>query len=304
MARIAVVGSYGTGLSLQVPRLPKPGETVIGGRFDVQPGGKGSNQAVGAARLGARVDFLTALGNDPFARQARELWEREGVDARWTVAVDGSTMVGVILVEDTGQNRIAIAPGALEFLDEAAVDAFGDCIAAADICLVQLEIPAAAASRALAVAREAGTPTVFNPAPARPVDSAVLALADYLVPNQLEAATLVGRTAPADELGAALLSTGAGHTVITLGEDGAFCLCGTRGDHVPAVEVEHVVDTTGAGDAFNAAFAVAIAEGASLVEATRCGCAAGAFAVQRWGVIPGLPVRDDIDGLLKASFSA
>ncbi|HEX8918688.1 MAG TPA: ribokinase [Chloroflexota bacterium] len=302
MARIAVVGSYGTGLSLRVPRMPGPGETVIGGPFDVQPGGKGSNQAVGAARLGARVDLLTALGTDPFAREAKALWEREGVNAARTIEVDASTMVGVILVEDSGQNRIAIAPGALELLDEASVDAFGECIATADVCLVQLEIPVAAASRALAVARESGTITVLNPAPARPVDSAVLALADFLVPNELEAATLVGRKGTARELGAELLAAGVRYAVITLGERGAICLWETGSELVPGVEVQRVVDTTGAGDAFNAAFAVALAEGAEPIEATRRGCVAGAFSVQQWGVIPGLPTREELDGLGSAHY--
>jgi ribokinase len=207
-------------------------------------------------------------------------------------------MVGIILVEESGQNRIAIAPGALDLLDEATVDAFGDCIAAADVCLVQLEIPVAAAARALAIAREEGTTSVFNPAPARPVDSALLALVDFLVPNEVEAATLVGREAPAEELGAELLAAGVGHAVITLGEQGALCLWRTGTEMVPAVDVEHVVDTTGAGDAFIAAFAVALAEGADPVEATRRGCAAGAFAVQQWGVIPGLPTHDQLDSVL------
>jgi ribokinase len=145
---------------------------------------------------------------------------------------------------------------------------------------------------------------VFNPAPARPIDPAVLALADVVVPNELEAATLAGRVGTAKELGTEILARGAGHAVITLGEHGAYCTWGMYGELIPAVEVECVVDTTGAGDAFNAAFAVAIAEGAEPIEAARRGCAAGAFAVQRWGVIPGLPTRDELDDLvLGASLS-
>lgn len=300
MSRIAVVGSYGAGLTLRVPHTPGPGETIIGGPFEVHAGGKGSNQAIGTARLGAQVDFITALGKDPFADQARSLWEAEGVDARHVVEVDGSTMVGVILVEESGQNRIAIAPGALEAMDAKTVDTFGDLIAGADVCLVQLEIPVSAAARALQLAREAGVTTVFNPAPARPVDPGVLRLADFLTPNEREAATLVGRDAPPEELARQLLQMGAGQVVITLGEQGALLASAAGSELVPAISVESVVDSTGAGDAFNAAFAVALSQGKDPLEATRWGCAAGGLAVQRWGVVPALPRRDELFAALEA----
>jgi ribokinase len=294
VARIAVVGSYGAGLTLRVPRLPEAGETIVAGPFEVHAGGKGSNQAIAAARLGAASCFLTAVGKDPFGAQARALWEAEGVEASRVLEVEASTMVGVILVEESGQNRIAIAPGALEAMTPEVVDGFADLIGQADVCLTQLEIPVAAARRALAIAREAGVTTVFNPAPARPVDPDVLRLADFLVPNEREARTLAGAAGSPEDMARRLLKTGAGCVVLTLGERGALVMSDDVRQSAPGMSVEEVVDTTGAGDAFTAAFAVALAEGKDPVVAAHWGCAAGAFAVQRWGVVPALPRREEL----------
>lgn len=301
MARIAVVGSYGTGLTIRVPRTPRAGETIVGGPFEIHAGGKGSNQAVGAARLGARVDFITALGRDLFAEQAKKLWHDEGVDAGCVVEVESSTMVGIILVEESGQNRIAIAPGALDAMTPEVVDTFADRIAAADVLLVQLEIPVPAATRALRLAREAGIITVFNPAPARPIGADVLQLADFLVPNESEAATLAEREGTPEDLAQCLLDQGVGHVVMTLGEQGALLVSRDGSQRIAGFSAETVVDTTGAGDAFNAAFAVALAEGKDAAEAVRWGCAAGAAEVQGWGVIPPLPRRDKVATMLSGS---
>jgi ribokinase len=306
MARVAVVGSYGTGLSFLVPRVPNAGETIVAGLFEIHEGGKGSNQAVGAARLGAESHLITAIGHDLFAEQALALWRREGVDASHVVQVDRPTMAGAILVEETGQNRIAIAPGALDLMTPEIVDTFADEIAAADVLLVQLEIPVEAAAHALRLARDAGVTTVFNPAPARPLEAhrgpersegdplGLLRLADFLTPNESEAATLTGFEGEPEVLARALLERGVRQVVMTLGADGALLVSPEGVIHVPGVRVEDVVDTTGAGDAFNAAFAVALAEGREPVEAARWGCAAGAAAVQRWGVIPSLPRREEL----------
>src|SRR6478752_2110205 len=182
--KIAVVGSYGAGLTMRVPRSPEAGETVSGGVFDSGPGGKGSNQAVAAARLGARVSLLTAVGADDFGRAAHALWEAEGVDAGKSLTGRGATMVGFILVEPTGENRIAIAPGALDELDAAGCDGFRDEIAAADILVVSMEIPLEAVVHALRTAREVGTPTLLNPAPARALPDEAWPLIDIITPNQ------------------------------------------------------------------------------------------------------------------------
>lgn len=273
MARVAIVGSYGVGLTVELDRVPDAGETVVGRSFRRDHGGKGSNQAVGAARLGAEVDFLTAIGDDAFGHEAIALWDTEGVRAEAVLAPPAATMTAPIFVEPSGQNRIVIVPGALERLTRAHVDAFAERIAHADVCLVQLEIPVDTALYALEVARRAGVRTILNPAPAptEPIAPEV----DYVTPNETESAAVQGTRAT---------------VVLTLGEEGAE-LDGVR---VPAFRAS-VVDTTGAGDAFNAAFAVALAEGQPDLDAVRWGCAAGAHMVEHAGVVPGLPTRSELN---------
>jgi len=278
VARVAVVGSYGVGLTVEVDRVPEAGETVIGRTFRTDHGGKGSNQAVGAARLGAEVDFLTAIGDDAFGHEAIALWKAEGVRADAVLATPAATMTAPIIVEPSGQNRIVIVRGALDCLSRAHVDAFADRIAGADVCIVQLEIPVDTALYALELARGAGVTTILNPAPApeRPISPTV----DYVTPNETEAAAVQGAQAV---------------LVLTLGEEGAE-IGGVRVPAFPAAPV----DTTGAGDAFNAAFAVAIAEGLDDLEAVRWGCAAGAHMVEHAGVVPGLPTRAELEARLQA----
>ena len=267
------MGSYGAGLTFGIERAPERGETIVGNFLRTDHGGKGSNQAIGAARLGAEVALLSAVGPDAFGDGAMELWAAEGVDAGAVVRPELPTMTAAILVEASGDNRIVIVPGALEALTPAHVDAFEAQIAAADVLLVQLEIPLATALHALEVARSAGVRSVLNPAPApgQPIDP----VADYVTPNETEA--------PAVE--------GAGGTlVVTLGERGARI-----GDELVPAFPAHVVDTTGAGDAFCAAFAVALAENCPTLDAVRWGCAAGAHMVEHEGVVPGLPTRAELE---------
>jgi ribokinase len=275
--RVAIVGSYGVGLTVELDRLPEAGETVIGRAFRRDHGGKGSNQAVGCARLGAHVDFLTAIGDDEFGEDAATLWVDEGVVAQAVIA-SAATMSAPILVEPSGVNRIIVVPGALVELSRAHVDAFAAKIAAADVCLVQLEIPVDTALYALEVARRAGVRTILNPAPApaEPIAPQV----DYLTPNETEAAAV--RDAE-------------GTLVLTLGEQGAQI----GDERVPAFPAA-TVDSTGAGDAFNAAFAVALAEGLPDLDAVRWGCAAGAHMVEHPGVVPGLPTRAQLEARLAA----
>jgi ribokinase len=272
VARVAIVGSYGVGLTVELDRVPEAGETVIGRAFRADHGGKGSNQAVGCARLGAEVDFLTAIGDDTFGHEAVALWQAENVRAQAIIS-DAATMTAPILVEPSGQNRIVVVPGALSHLSRAHVDGFADRIAAADICVVQLEIPVDTALYALELARDAGVRTILNPAPAPP--EPIAPEVDYLTPNETEAPAVRGAR---------------GTLVLTLGEQGA-----AMGDaRVPAFAAK-TVDSTGAGDAFTAAFAVALAEGRPDLEAVRWGCAAGAHMVEHAGVIPGLPTRAQLE---------
>jgi ribokinase len=273
VTRIAVVGSYGVGLTFGIERAPERGETLIGTLFRTDHGGKGSNQAVGAARLGAEVTLLTAIGEDAFGDGAVELWAEEGVDATLVVRASLPTMTAAILVEAGGDNRIVIVPGALSTLTPAHVDAFAAQIASAEVLLVQLEIPVVTALHALEVGRQRGVRTVLNPAPAPP--SPIAPAADYLTPNESEAFAV---------------DKADGTLVVTLGEQGARL----RGTQVPAFPAD-AVDTTGAGDAFCAGFAVALAEGATDTDAVRWGCAAGAHMVEHEGVIPGLPTRAQLE---------
>lgn len=301
--RIAVVGSYGVGLTMRVQRAPVAGETLTDGVFSSGHGGKGSNQAVAAAKLGAEVSLLTAVGSDQFAAGARALWREYGVAADKVVQTGAATMVGVILVEADGENRIVIAPGALAELAPEHVDAFEPEIAAADLLVTGFEIPVPVAGRALALAREHGVRTLLNPAPApgEPIDRELWRLVDVITPNETEAAVLTGESGLAgpEECADAIRRRFDGVIVITLGSRGCLVDEPNRGrTRVPAVPVRQVVDTTGAGDAFTGALAVALARGDEVATAVRYAAAAGAHSVGIAEVIPSLPGPDDVAALL------
>ncbi|MFI9638766.1 ribokinase [Micromonospora sp. NPDC051925] len=301
--KIAVVGSYGAGLTMRVPRMPVAGETLSGGRFASGHGGKGSNQAVAAARLGAQVSLLTAVGRDQFGAAARQLWAEEGVDAGGVRDTDAATMVGVILVDADGENRIAIAPGALDELTPADVEGFADRIGAADLTVVCLEIPLPVALAALRVAHERGVRTLLNPAPAVALPPEAWEWIDVLTPNASEARVLTGLgpddPATGDELMDLLRARYTGTVVLTLGAEGALVDNAGQRQLVAPVTVPRVVDTTGAGDAFTGALAVALARGDDLTDAVRYAAAAGAHAVGTAEVIPALPGPDDVAALLR-----
>ncbi|MGA5699934.1 ribokinase [Peterkaempfera bronchialis] len=284
---------------MRVPKSPAAGETVSGGVFDPGPGGKGSNQAIGAARLGAEVSLLTAVGDDDFGRAARTLWREEGVGAEFVVTTRTPTMVGFILVEPSGENRIAIAPGALDELDAAAVETFRAEIASADVLVVSMEIPEEAVVAAVRAGRQAGTRTLLNPAPARPLPDDLWPLIDVITPNQTEAPVLLGledgHGLGDEELVRALQERTGGAAVLTRGGEGALVAQPTGVTAVPPHPAGTVVDTTGAGDSFTAALAVALAEGRDLDQAVGFAAAAGAHTVTIAGVVPALPTRDQLN---------
>jgi ribokinase len=296
--KIAVVGSYGVGLTMFSDRLPEPGETVTGGRFLSSHGGKGSNQAVAAARLGASVALLTAVGRDGYGEAAHRLWAEEGIDASAVKVVDDPTMVGVILVDDRGENRIIIAPGALDRLGVDDVNRFRPQLARADVVVVSLEIPLRTAAAALRVAKEEGTTTLLNPAPATALPDAVWTDVDIVTPNATEAPVILGLAGspPLEphELSRLLHERTQARVVLTLGDRGAMVCEGDDCVLVPAVPASAVVDTTGAGDAFTAALAVAWANGLSLVGAAGVAAAAGAYTVASPGVVSALPHLADL----------
>jgi len=295
-ARVTVVGSYNHGLTMAVPSLPVPGETVLGEEFAEGVGGKGSNQAVAAARLGADAAFVGRLGDDRFAADAEALWDREGVDASAVERVDGThTGVGFVIVEEGGENAIAVAPGANEAFGAPAVREAAGTVADADVLLTQLEIGDEAVVAALETAAERGTEAVLNPAPAGEAPDAALAAADVLTPNRTEARILAGHDPDADvadrPLAESLVERGPDAVVLTRGADGALVVTDDGATAVPAIEPQ-VVDTTGAGDAFNAGFAVARAEGLDVVAAVRFGVVAGGLACTAYEVVPALPTRE------------
>ena len=296
--KIAVVGSYATGLTMRVERLPSQGETLLGTGYRVDYGGKGSNQAVGCARLGARVSFVAKIGNDAFGEMALELYRDEGIDLSHVAQTgDAPTGVGFIMVDASGNNCIAIDPGANELLTADDVSREKAAFDTAKAVLTQLEIPVAAAEGAMAHGRAKGAVTILNPAPVRPLPESILQLVDIITPNQSEARVLAGRSpneaCDAEEIARDLIRCGVKQVVMTLGEKGALIVTGSSSRRVPALKTD-AVDTTGAGDAFNAGLAMALACGAGLEDAVRFAVVTGGLAVTREGVIPSLPDRDEV----------
>ena len=297
--RITVVGSYATGLTMKVKRFPSMGETVLASGYRADYGGKGSNQAVGCARLGAEVAFVARIGRDAFAEMALQLYGEEGIDMACVRQTAGHpTGVGFILVEaDTGNNCIAIDPGANELLSAADVAQSDAALKSAAVVLTQLEIPVATAEAALALGRANGATTILNPAPVRPLPPSLLMLVDVLTPNQTEAKVLTGRSPDAavdpEEVARDLIRLGVRQVVMTMGDKGALIVTGLSSTQVPAVRMT-AVDTTGAGDAFNAGLATALASGESLEAAVAFAVVTGGMAVTKEGVIPSLVRREEV----------
>jgi ribokinase len=294
--RIVVVGSYNVGLTVVAPSLPLPGQTVLGHTFDMGPGGKGSNQAIGARRLGADVTLVAKLGNDVFASAARDLFGREGLMGPTILESDTHTGVGLILVDDRGGNMISVAPGANARLSPG--DLGQGLFDGASILLCQLECPVELFSAAAGRARAAGAATILNPAPAVPLPDHVFGLIDVLTPNETELSMLSSMPTADDtaveRAARAVMERGVEQVVVTLGERGVLWVSGQGVTAFPAHAVP-VVDSTGAGDAFTAGLATGLAAGGSMPEAIRLGLRAGAFCVTRLGVIDGLPTRAQLD---------
>jgi ribokinase len=303
MGRIVILGVFVADTAYRADRQPRMGETILGRSFALGPGGKGSNQAVAAAMAGGEVHFISRLGRDPFAEMARATWAKAGVIPEITEDPESYTGAAYIFVEDaTGNNAIIISPGAAGRISIADVEARSGLIGGASVFVTQLEQPMEAAHRALEIARAGGARTILNPAPAAEIPPEMLALCDVVTPNESEAEGITGvevRTvADAERAADALLARGVGAAIVTLGEKGALYRDGARSVHVPAFDAGPVVETTGAGDAFNGGFATALAEGADAVEAVRFGCATAAISVTRPGTAPSMPARTEIDALL------
>lgn len=297
-ARIVVVGSSNTDMVIGSDHLPSPGETVLGGRFLMAAGGKGANQAVAAARLGADVSLVARVGADVFGDQAVAGFEREGIATRFVVRdPQAPSGVALILVDEAGENLISVAPGANARLRGADVEAARDTLEAAAILLLQLEVPLEAVRTAARIAAVAGAQVILDPAPARELDDDLLAQVSILTPNESEAQRLTGievtDEASVARAAAVLHSRGVEAVVVTLGSSGCYLL--TEGDRT-LIEAPRVdaIDTTAAGDTFNGALAWQLAEGAPLPAAVRMACRAAAVSVTRRGAQPSMPTPAEL----------
>jgi ribokinase len=301
---IVVVGSTNLDMVVKSAHIPRPGETVLGGEFRIVPGGKGANQAVAAARLGASVTFVGRVGRGAFGNQALEQFRDEGIRTEFVVPdPDAEHGVALILVDQHGENAIAVAPGANARLAPEDVMRAEPAIAGADLLLLQLEVPLSVVESAVALAKKHGKRVVLNPAPYTALPDEVLAQIDFLTPNETEAEMLLGggeaglgglaRTAEE------LLRRGAGCVIITLGKEGVFVVLPDGQFRVPGRHVK-AVDTTAAGDAFSGALTVALGEGRELHDAVRFAVAASALSVTRMGAQSSLPTRAEVEALLSA----
>ncbi len=297
-SRIVVIGSVNTDMVVKGPRLPRPGETVIGGEFVMVPGGKGANQAVAAARLGAQVDLVAKVGQDLLGDQAIENYLREGIHTGLVFRDPTvSTGVALILVDAGGENLISVASGANAALMPADVDLAAERIARADLMMLQLEIPLETVCRAAQLAAQAGVPVILDPAPAAPLPRELLEQAMFITPNEHEAEQLTG-VAVQDEASARtaarrLLGMGARNVVITLGAKGG---AGCRAHHETLIPSQPVtaIDSTAAGDAFNGGLAWALGRGLQIDDAVRQACLVGALSTTRLGAQSSLPTWQEL----------
>lgn len=305
MTKIFTVGSYVQGLTIRVPRMPVLGENVVGDSFDMGPGGKGTNQAIAAARLGADVELLACVGDDIFGDMALRLYSDEGIGTDHIHRMGASnTGVGFVNILPDGENWITVDMGANLLMTPDHVTACATIIAECDILMTQFEALPETVATALALGKEQGALTILNPAPARPADLDLLADVDILTPNALETRILLGlppdAAADEEDLGRQLLNYGVGSVVITQGARGALIVNSSGARQIPAVPVQ-AVDVTGAGDSFNAALAVGLGKGMELDDAVRLAVCAGAFTAMRLGVIAGLPKSDQLEGFRRGS---
>jgi ribokinase len=303
--RILVVGSVNTDMVVKGKRLPAPGETVTGGQFVLAGGGKGANQAVAAARLGGRVTLIAKVGQDMFGDQSIENYRREGIVAD-AILRDAAHATGValILVDEKGENQISVASGANHALTPEEVEkALSPLLRDADLVMLQMEIPVECVKKAAEMASTAGVHVILNPAPASPLDAAVLRLVTYLTPNETEAEQLTGAPVRDEDSAFAaakiLLQQGVGNVIITLGAKGALAVNAEGKWLVPSRPVQ-AIDTTAAGDAFNGGLACAIAAGMPLLDAVRRANLVGALSVTKLGAQPSLPTAEELDKFERA----
>ena len=302
---ISILGIFVADLTFRTDRMPIKGETFIGNSFKLGPGGKGSNQAVATRRAGAETIFITKIGKDTFGEMAMKLYADEGINAEyvWEIADMATGAASIVVNEETSENLIIVVPGAADDMVPDDLEAAEAGIAKSSFFMASLEVPIPVMQRGLEVAKRNRIPTILNPAPAAILPDEVYGLSDYFTPNETEAAMLAGipvETVDQAEAAAKIfLGRGVKTAVITLGELGVYVCNSEISQHVPAFDMgDKVLETTGAGDAFNGGFAHALAQGMSLIEAIRFGSATAAISVTRLGTAPAMPFNSEILDLL------
>lgn len=301
---VLIIGSSNTDLVVHSDRLPKPGETVLGGTFFLNPGGKGANQAVAAARLGKDITFCCKTGEDSYGKDAKTLFDKEGLDTRYVFSTpDVPSGVALITVDSRAENCIVVASGANQCITPEDIDKIKD-FSRYSLILVQLEIPMETVSHIAALAKKHGIPLILNPAPAQALPREVLDATSIITPNETEAELITGISIVDDssavEAARALRGKGVETAIITMGARGALVHNGTMTEFVPAFPTE-AVDTTAAGDVFNGALAVALDEGKPLREAVVFASAAASIAVSRRGAQASAPTRKEVENKLASS---
>lgn len=307
MKSISILGIYVADLAFFGKSIPVAGETVLGENYVIGPGGKGSNQAVASAKAGSKTYFISKIGDDQFGRMARKIYEEAGVDySKVIISSEHSTgAAGILVDQQSGKNAINVVPGAAGALTKDDIDQAADVIKNSQVFLTQLEAPKEVVFHALKIAKENNVITVLNPAPAASIDKEIFPLIDYFTPNETEASFYVNHEVE-DEEGAKkasdkLLQLGIKNIIITLGEKGAFFANNTESFHVPVSHLNNpVVDTTGAGDAFNGGFAVALTENKkhNIKDAIKFASATGGLSTTKIGTANSMPSREEIDKLL------
>ena len=296
--RIAVIGSSNTDMVIKTTKLPAPGETIMGGDFFMNPGGKGANQAVAAARLGGKVSLIAKTGDDLFGKQARLIFESDQINTGFLVTdPNHPSGVALITVDGHGENCIVVAPGSNSYLNNSDIDLAREEILQSNLILMQLEVPVETVEYAANIAYQAGIKVILNPAPAAKISDDLLSKLYMITPNETEAELISG--IPVQDVDSAVLAAqnlynrGVKVVIITLGSKGALIYTGDKGTLVPSPKVE-AIDTTAAGDVFNGAIAVAISEGLTLEKAVEFACKAAAISVTRMGAQASAPYRKEV----------
>jgi ribokinase len=298
MTKIFVCGSFVVALTIRIPRQPVLGENLVGDSFDLGPGGKGTNQAIAAARLGASVNLMACIGDDLFSNIALDLYEQEGLATEHIHQISGMhTGIAFVNLVPSGENWITVDMGANMRMIPRHVEAAESLIASSDIVMAQFETPTDSVARAMELGQKHNVLTILNPAPARRIDPELLANVDILTPNETEARILLGLPpddpTPTEDLAQGLLHLGIDQVVVTLGKRGALIVTPDEVVEVSSVPIQ-AVDVTGAGDSFNAALAVGLGGGLGIREAVQQACYSGAYTATHLGVIDGLPTRDKL----------